>query len=96
MLYPNKTISVKRWALYATTVTTWLKVYIYELSDDLAIVNNIEGWQNMMKMMSRYSDIQVGDLLTDWDSIKYIVSKQTQRLSTFKKFYEYIIRKEND
>lgn len=97
MLYHNNsTVTIKRWNAFATTVKTALRTYIYELSDDLTIINSIDGWMTMMKMITGYSDIQIGDKITDQNSVNYIVKKVNQRVSIFKKFYEVIMHKWND
>lgn len=96
MFYPNKTISITRGDTYATSVTTGLRVYIYEQSDDLSIVNDIDGWQDQLKMLTKYSNIAIGDKLVDQDNVVYIVKKVTPRISMIRKFYEVIVRKKND
>lgn len=96
MLYPNKTVSVKRWATYGTTVKTWLRAYLYELSDEQVAIHGIEWGQNMMKMLTNYSGIEIGDKITDGDNVVYIVSKVSKRTSSFKNFYEIMLRREND
>lgn len=96
MFYPNKTISISRGDTYATSITTGLRVYIYEQSDDLSIVNDIEWWQDQLKMLTKYSNIVIGDKLVDQDNVVYIVKKVTPRISMIRKFYEVIVRKKND
>lgn len=96
MFYPNKTISITRGDTYATSITTSLRVYIYEQSDDLSMVNDIEWWQDQLKMLTKYSNIVIGDKLVDQDNVVYIVKKVTPRISMIRKFYEVIVRKKND
>lgn len=50
----------------------------------------------MMKMLTNYSSIEIGDKITDSDNVAYIVSKINKRVSSFRKFYEVMIRREND
>ena len=96
MLLPNHTITVKRWAAFATTVVSSLSVYIYEQSDEFDLANWVDGAQDTKKMMTNYEGIQTGDKVTDENSVVYIVKKVKKRESVFRKFYEVVIRKEND
>ena len=47
-------------------------------------------------MITKYSNILIGDKLVDQDNVVYIVKKVTPRLSMVRKFYEVIVRKKND
>lgn len=47
-------------------------------------------------MLTNYSGIEIGDKITDGDSVVYIVSKVSKRTSSFKNFYEIMLRREND
>lgn len=96
MFYPNKTVTITRGNSFATSVVTGLRVYIYELSDDLSAINNVEWGQDELKMLSRYADIQIGDKIVDQDSLVYIVKSAKERKSVFSKHYEYIVRKKYD
>ena len=96
LFHNNSTISVYRWDSYETSVITWLSIYIYELSDDINIINTIEWWLTIMKMITMYSWIQMHDKVTDQNWVDYIVKKVTQRVSLFRKFYEIIMYKAND
>jgi len=96
MLLPNHTVTVSRWSSFGTTVVSSLSVYIYEQSDDFDLANGVDGWQDTHKMMTNYNDLQTWDKVTDENSIVYIVKKVKKRESVFRKFYEVVIRKEND
>jgi hypothetical protein len=47
-------------------------------------------------MLTKYSNIAIGDKLVDQDNVVYIVKKVTPRISMIRKFYEVIVRKKND
>lgn len=96
MLYPNKTVSIYRGNSYGTTVITGLKLYIYERSDDLSMVNDIDGGNDEVKALTKYNGIIVGDKIVDNDNIVYIVKKVIPRVSVVVKSYELVLRKKYD
>lgn len=96
MLYPNNTISIYRWNTYSTTVIKRLRVYIYELNDDLSVVNDIDWWQYQVKMLTNYNNINIWDKITDKDEIVYIVKNVLRRISMIAQFYEVIMRRQYD
>ena len=96
MLHPNKTVSIYRGNTYGTTVITWLKLYIYERSDELSIVNDIDGWNDELKALTKYSGVLWGDKIVDNDNVVYIVKKVIARTSIINKSYELVLRKKND
>jgi len=96
MLYHNETITIHRGPKYATTITTGLKVHIYEQTDDYNVINSIDWWQDTLKMMTKYAWILTGDRITTSQSIIYIVKKVIDRKSPVGKFYEVIIKTDND
>lgn len=96
LFHNNSTISVYRWNDYATSVISWLRIYIYELSDDLTTINTIEWWMTIMKMITMYSWLQMWDKVVDQNWVEYLIKKVNQRVSLFRKFYEVIMHKAND
>lgn len=97
MLYhSNNTIWITRWNNYATSVVTWLKVYIYELSDDLNAVHWIDWWITLKKMITKYVWIQIWDKITTAEWIEFIVKKASERKSIYWKFYEVLMSCQND
>ena len=71
-------------------------VFIYSISEDMAILNDIEAGQENYKMMSDYSGFQTWDKIVDQDSNVYIIDRVNKLNSNIWEHFEMIIHKEYD